>query len=92
MREKKYKNVPPIIESSFTFQLWKEFFNYPIKSNWNRELSEAEKEMMKEKMQEFERALEGDSINLESGDDAEFIVKKSWLSKTDPCFVVVGKK
>lgn len=31
--------------------------------------------MMKEKMQEFERALEGDSINLESGDDAEFIVK-----------------
>lgn len=89
---KKYKNVPPIIESSFTFQLWKEFFNYPIKSNWNRELSEAEKEMMKEKMQEFERALEGDSINLESGDDAEFIVKKSWLSKTDPCFCGSGKK
>lgn len=89
---KKYKNVPPIIESSFTFQLWKEFFNYPVKSNWNRELSEAEKEMMKEKMQEFERALEGDSINLESGDDAEFIVKKSWLSKTDPCFCGSGKK
>lgn len=89
---KKYKIVPPIIESSFTFQLWKKFFNYPIKSNWNRELSEAEKEMMKEKMQEFERALEGDSINLESGDDAEFIVKKSWLSKTDPCFCGSGKK
>jgi hypothetical protein len=89
---KKYKNVPPIIESSFTFQLWKEFFNYPIKSNWNRKLSEAEKEMMKEKMQEFERALEGDSINLESGDDAEFIVKKSWLSKSDPCFCGSGKK
>ncbi|AZA88691.1 SEC-C domain-containing protein [Chryseobacterium shandongense] len=89
---KKYKNVPPIIESSFTFQLWKEFFNYPINSNWNRELSEAGKEMMKEKMQEFERALEGDSINLESGDDAEFIVKKSWLSKSDPCFCGSGKK
>lgn len=87
-----YKNIPPILESSFTFQLWKEFFNYPIKSNWNREISEAENEMVKEKMQEFERALEGDSINLESGDDAEFIIKKSWLSKSDPCFCGSGKK
>lgn len=89
---RKYKNVPPIIESSFTFQLWKEFFNYPIKSNWNREISEAEKEMMKEKMREFEKALDGDNIKLESSDDAEFILKKSLLSKTDPCYCGSGKK
>ncbi|KQS88788.1 hypothetical protein ASG21_16750 [Chryseobacterium sp. Leaf394] len=89
---RKYKNVPPIIESSFTFQLWKEFFNYPIKSNWNREISEAEQEMMKEKMREFEKALDGDNIELESSDDAEFILKKSWLSKTDPCYCGSGKK
>ncbi|MEZ0181919.1 SEC-C domain-containing protein [Flavobacterium oncorhynchi] len=89
---RKYKNVPPIIESSFTFQLWKEFFNYPIKSNWNREISEAEKEMMKGKMQEFEKALDGDNIKLESSDDAEFILKESLLSKTDPCYCGSGKK
>ncbi|MBU0697394.1 MAG: SEC-C domain-containing protein [Bacteroidetes bacterium] len=89
---RKFKNVPPIIDSSITFQLWKEFFNYPQKSNWNRDISEAEKEKMKEKMKEFERALDGESINLESGEDAEFVIKKSWLSKTDPCFCGSGKK
>lgn len=89
---RKFKNVPPIIDSSITFQLWKEFFNYPEKSNWNREISDREKEMMKEKMKEFERALDGESINLESGEDAEFVIKKSWLSKTDPCFCGSGKK
>lgn len=88
----KFKNVPPIIESSITFQLWKEFFNYPQKSNWNRDISEKEKEMMKEKINEFERALDGESINLESSEDAEFIIRKSYLSKTDPCYCGSGKK
>jgi len=89
---RKFKNVPPIIDSSITFQLWKEYFNYPEKSNWNREISDREKEMMKEKMKEFERALDGESINLESGEDAEFVIKKFLLSKTDPCFCGSGKK
>lgn len=89
---RKFKNVPPIIDSSITFQLWKEFFNYPEMSNWNRDISEKEKEMLKEKMKEFERALDGESINLESGEDAEFIIKQSWLSKSDPCFCGSGKK
>ncbi|HEY0669530.1 MAG TPA: SEC-C domain-containing protein [Sphingobacteriaceae bacterium] len=89
---RKFKNVPPIIDSSITFQLWKEFFNYPERSNWNRDISDKEKEMMKQKMKEFERALDGESINLESGEDAEFVIKKSLLSKTDPCFCGSGKK
>lgn len=89
---RKFKNVPPIIDSSITFQLWKEYFNYPEKSNWNRDISDREKEMMKEKMKEFERALDGESINLESAEDAEFVIKKSLLSKTDPCFCGSGKK
>ena len=89
---RKFKTVPPIIETSITFQLWKKFFNYPEKSNWNRDISNKEKEMMKEKMKEFERALDGENINLESGDDAEFVIKQSWLSKTDPCFCGSGKK
>jgi len=89
---RKFKNIPPIIESSITFQLWKEFFNYPERRNWNRDISEKEKEMMKQKMKEFERALDGESINLESSEDAEFVIKKSWLSKSDPCFCDSGKK
>lgn len=89
---RKFKNVPPIIETSITFQLWKEFFNYPQSSNWNREISEKEKEMMKEKMKEIERALDGDSITLKSSEDAEFVIQKSYLSKTDPCFCGSGKK
>jgi hypothetical protein len=89
---RKFKNVPPIIDSSITFQLWKEFFNYPEKSNWNRDISEREKEMMKQKMKEFERALDGESISLESSEEAEFVIKQSKLSKTDPCFCGSGKK
>lgn len=88
----KFKTVPPIIDSSITFQLWKEFFNYPEKSNRNRVISEREKEMMKEKMKEFSRALDGESINIESSEDAEFVIKKSWLSKDDPCYCGSGKK
>jgi len=91
-KRREFKNVPPIIESSITFQLWKEYFNYPVKSNWNRDISDGEKEMMKEKMKEFERALDGESINLESGEDAEFFIRESWLSKTDPCLCGSGKK
>lgn len=87
-----FKNVPPIIDSSITFQLWKKFFNYPEKSNWNRVISESEKEMMKEKIKEFSRALDGETINLKSSEDAEFVVKKSWFSKNDPCFCGSGNK
>jgi hypothetical protein len=47
---------------------------------------------MKEKIKEFERALDGESINLESGEDAEFIIRKTYLSKTDPCYCGSGKK
>jgi len=88
---REYKSVPPIIDSSFTFQLWKEFFDYPKKGNWNRTISEKEMKMMKDKMMEFERAMDGENIKLDSEEDAEFIIKKSWLNKTDPCFCGSGK-
>lgn len=91
-QRRKFKNVPPIINSSITFQLWKEVFDYPEKSNWNIDISDREKEMMKQKIKEFERALDGEGISLESGEDAEFIIKHSKLSKTDPCFCGSGKK
>lgn len=90
---KKFKNVPPIISDSLTFKLWAEYFDYPNKSNWNRDISDAEKTKMRSKMDEFTKAMDdGEEFELQSNDDAEFIVKKSYLSKTDPCYCGSGKK
>jgi hypothetical protein len=88
---KKFKNKPPELETTITFQLWKEFFGYPKTSNWNRNISEKELDMMKQKMKEFEEAIDNDSIRELSSDDAEFVVRKSYLSKKDPCFCGSGK-
>jgi hypothetical protein len=87
-----YKNEPPIIEDSITFQLWKEFFDYPKYSNLKRELSKEEVELMKAKMDEFEKAAKGQKIEMQEGEEVEFIVKQSYLSKDDPCFCGSGKK
>ena len=44
-------------------------------------------------MDEFIKAMdEGNEFDLETNNDAEFVVKKSYLSKTDPCFCGSGKK
>lgn len=91
-KRKTFKNKPPVIEESITFNLWKEYFGYPKKSNWNRNISDEEQERMKEKMNEFEKALDGESIKLENSEDAEFVIRKSYLSKNDPCFCGSGKK
>jgi len=89
---KEFKTRPPVLEGSMTFQLWREFFDYPKKSNWNRDLSERELEMMKEKMKEFEHAMDGEAIDFKGGDDTEFIIKKSYLGKDDLCFCGSGRK
>ena len=89
---RKYKNEPPIIEDSLTFQLWKEFFNYPKQSNLKRNLSKEEMEMMKAKMNEFERAMKGEKMEMQEDEDTEFIIKESFLSADDPCFCGSGKK
>ena len=88
---RKYKNVPPIISESITFKLWKEYFNYPEKSNWNRDITSEKLNEMKDKMNEFMSALDGEEIQLKPGEDEEFVIKKSYLSKTDPCFCGSGK-
>lgn len=89
---RKFKNQPPIIADSFTFKLWKEFFDYPNKSNWNRDISLEELEMMKQRMNEFQEAMESDAIDFEGGDETEFIIKKSYLGKDDVCFCGSGKR
>ncbi len=90
--KQKHKNEPPIIEDSITFKLWKEFFDYPNKSNLKRDLSIEEMEMMKLKMDEFERAMKGEQIEMQEGEETEFIIKESFLSADDPCFCGSGKK
>lgn len=90
--KRQYKSKPLIDENSLTFKLWKEYFGYPEQSSFNREISEEEMETAKSKMKEFEQAIHNDEIVLESSDDADFIVKKSYLSKNDPCYCGSGKK
>ena len=55
-------------------------------------LSKEEVELMKAKMDEFEKAAKGQKIEMQEGEEVEFIVKQSYLSKDDPCFCGSGKK
>ncbi|GAA4382145.1 hypothetical protein GCM10023186_22200 [Hymenobacter koreensis] len=87
-----FKNEPPIINESLVFQLWKEFFGYPQTSNWERKISDSEQEMMKRKADEFIQAVENNSIDSVLSDNAEFVVRKSYLSKNDPCYCGSGKR
>lgn len=89
---KKFKGLPPLINSSLTFQLWKEFFDYPKQSYLDRDIPDEESSVMKKRMDEFINALDGESINLDSGEDADFIIKKSFISKNDPCVCGSGKR
>lgn len=88
---RKFKNEPPIVENSLVFQLWKEFFGYPEKSNMERNLSNKELEMMKRKMDEFAEAFDNDSIDHLTSENAEFVAQKSYLSKQDVCYCGSGK-
>lgn len=90
--KRNYKNEPPVIEDSLTFKLWREYFDYPNQSNMKREISKEEMEMMKGKMDEFERAMKGEKIEMQEGEEAEFIIKESFLSADDPCYCGSGKK
>lgn len=89
--KKKHVHEPPIIEDSLTFKLWKEYFGYPEKSNWNRDLSDEDMAYMKEKMDKFERAANGEAVEFEDGEEEQFIVKTSYLSMDDDCFCGSGK-
>lgn len=49
--------------------------------------------MAKEKMNEFISALKkNEAIDFTSGDDAEFLIKKSYLGKNDLCYCGSGRK
>lgn len=90
--KRKFKNEPPLIDDSLTFLIWQEYFDYPKQSNLKRELSNDEMEMMKSKMNEFERAMKGEKVEMYEGEEPEFIIKESYLSADDPCYCGSGKK
>jgi hypothetical protein len=89
---KSYKDRPPLIEDSLTFQLWQHYYSYPNNRSWNKAPSEAEKQMAIAKMKEFEKANKGEGVDFEKGEDGSFFTRMSYLSKTDPCFCGSGKK
>lgn len=90
--KKKFSSEPPIIEDSLTFKLWKEYFDYPRSSNMDRNISAEELDYMKQQMDKFIRASNGEKVVFEEDEAEEFIVKKSYLSANDPCFCMSGKK
>lgn len=90
--KKKYVYEPPILEDSLTYGLWKEYFDYPKSSNMNRNLSEETLSKMKATMDKIFKASEGEDVEFDEGEAEEFIVKKSYLSMTDPCFCGSGKQ
>lgn len=88
---KQFKNEPPIIKDSMTFRIWEEFYDYPNSGKVNYNITDAEKEMIKRKLQEFEKAMENDDIGNLSQNETEFVVHQSYLSKNDLCFCGSGK-
>lgn len=89
---KGFKDRPPIIENSLTFKLWKEFFDYPRRNNWKQDDSPEELEYVRKKMQEFEEASKGTAIDMEPGEQPDFVIRKTWLSASDPCFCGSGRR
>ncbi len=86
--QQNHKSDPPILENSITFQLWKYYFNYPENSNSNKTLSKEEFDVIKPRLDRYLDVMEsdGNETELESSDDAEFIVKHSYLNKDDLCY------
>lgn len=90
--KKKYVYEPQILEDSLTFGLWKKFFDYPIRSNMKRNLSEESSTKMKTTLDKILKASEGEDMKFDEGEADEFIVRKSYLSMSDPCFCGSGKQ
>jgi hypothetical protein len=90
--KRKFSSSPPMIETSLTFQIWKRYLNYPKSKYGNRKLSGEELKYAKSQMDKYIRAAEGKKVEFEEGESGEFIVRKTFLSKTDNCFCGSGKK
>jgi hypothetical protein len=88
--QKPYYKEPPVNEKSLSYQLWNKYFDYPRGRPLNTSISEKKKEEIKQKMQEFLEAMNGENIEL-NNNESMFIVKERQISKNDPCFCGSGK-
>lgn len=88
----KYKKAPPLMEGAFTYSLYKEFFGYPDHWQWKSKSSSLSREEAIKKMKEFEKAGDGSATGMTNGDMGSFVIRKSFMSKNDPCVCGSGKK
>jgi hypothetical protein len=88
----KFKKSPPFTEDSFTYQMYKQYFDYPKKWEWNRKVSEKETAEAIRMMKEFEKANAGEAIEMQKGDHGSFVTRKTFMGKDNPCFCGSGKK
>jgi uncharacterized protein YecA (UPF0149 family) len=47
---------------------------------------------MKDQINKFVKASEGQHVNFEEGEGEDFVLQKSYLGPNDPCFCGSGKK
>ncbi|WP_431293402.1 hypothetical protein [Pedobacter sp. P26] len=85
----RFKKSPPILESSFTFQRFKEFYNYPDGWQWKQGASEKLTAEALEMMKKFEKAADGEDIKLKNGDEGTFLRELHMLGKMTHVFVEV---
>lgn len=57
-----------------------------------RNLSEESSTKMKTTLDKILKASEGEDMKFDEGEADEFIVRKSYLSMSDPCFCGSGKQ
>lgn len=89
--KKKYVSEPPINEKSLTFQLWKEYLDYPNQSDKNADISDETLERLKSEMDMIIKASEGEQVDFEGSGIEDFYVRKSFINENDPCFCGSGK-
>ena len=87
-----FYKVPPIDYDSYTFQLWKKYYDYPNNNNIQRELTETEIAEMRIKINSFEQAMFNDAVFKCNEEDVDMFGKVSSLSKNDPCPVCKSGK
>lgn len=81
------RKEPPQLPQSLTFQLWTEYFDWPLKYKMKDNKTT---EYYKEKMDEFISATKTERKEM-SGKEPEFIVREHFLGPTDFCICGSGK-
>ena len=90
--QEKFRKAPPVDETSFTYRLYHEFFDYPDGWHWKVKPTEKQRAEALRTMKSFERATAGPAVELEDGDQGNFVTRVTYMSKNDPCPCGSGKR